>query len=88
VDLNPAYLVKWFALVSAEFITMLRQNNTAALIIVGEFFALMTLLDGSWFAKNTSGNALKAIQKVIEPQGLNWLRTIHAADRVTVLEYD
>ncbi|KAI1016696.1 hypothetical protein LB504_007123 [Fusarium proliferatum] len=85
IDIDPSYLVKWIARVSAEFITMLRQNNTAALIIVGEFFTLMALLDGTWFAKNISVNALNAIKKVIKPQGLCWLRTVYPKDRETIL---
>ncbi|KAF5550161.1 C6 transcription factor [Fusarium phyllophilum] len=42
-SLEPAYVVKWFALVSPQFIEMLRQKNTAALVILGDFFALFRL---------------------------------------------
>ncbi|KAF5574380.1 C6 zinc finger-containing protein [Fusarium pseudoanthophilum] len=84
-DIDPSYLVKWIARVSAEFMTMLRQNDTAALIIVGEFFTLMALLDGTWFAKSISVNALNAIKKVIKPQELCWLRTVCPEDKEMIL---
>ncbi|KAF5668254.1 C6 transcription factor [Fusarium denticulatum] len=76
LDVDPSYLIQWIARVSAEFMTMLRQSNTAALIIVGEFFTLMALLDGTWFAKNIWVNALNAIRKTLKPQELCWLRNI------------
>ncbi|KAH6867260.1 hypothetical protein B0T10DRAFT_534301 [Thelonectria olida] len=37
VNLKPAYVVKWFVLVSLQFVAMLRQANTAALVILGDF---------------------------------------------------
>ncbi|KIL93685.1 hypothetical protein FAVG1_02245 [Fusarium avenaceum] len=45
VDLEPGYLVKWFALVSPEFITMLRREESAALIILSDFFSLLGLIE-------------------------------------------
>ncbi|KAF5591737.1 c6 zinc finger [Fusarium pseudocircinatum] len=85
VDVDPSYLVRWIARVSAEFMTILRQNNTAALIIVAEFFTLMALLDSTWFAKNISVNALNAIRKIIKPPDLCWLRTVVPEDREAIL---
>ncbi|KAJ5588189.1 hypothetical protein N7537_010867 [Penicillium hordei] len=74
VELEPAYVVKWLALVPSEFVTLLQEENTAALIILGDFFALFQLLENMWFLKNVSTNALNAIQEVINPRGLVWLK--------------
>lgn len=73
VNLEPAYVVKWFALVSSQFFDMLRRENTAALVILGDFFVLFRLLENRWFLKNAPVNALRAIQEVIDPRGVEWL---------------
>ncbi|KAH7139941.1 hypothetical protein B0J13DRAFT_69143 [Dactylonectria estremocensis] len=74
VNLEPAYVVKWFALVSPQFVTMLRQKKAAALVILGDFFSLFGLLENRWFLKNASINALSAIREVIDMRGLEWLK--------------
>lgn len=73
VDLEPGYLVKWFALVSPEFITMLRREESAALVILSDFFSLLGLIENRWYLKNAASNALSAIQMVIDARGLHWL---------------
>ncbi|KAH7205241.1 hypothetical protein BKA60DRAFT_467053 [Fusarium oxysporum] len=73
VNLEPAYVVKWFALVSPQFVEILRRKNTAALVILGDFFALFRLVENRWFLKNVPVNALNTIQEVIDPRGLEWL---------------
>lgn len=74
VGLEPAYLLKWLALVSSDFVTMLQQENTAALVILGDYFTLFRPLENRWFLKNISTNALNAIRETIDPRGLEWLK--------------
>ncbi|CAJ0546496.1 Ff.00g011230.m01.CDS01 [Fusarium sp. VM40] len=75
IDLAPGYLVKWFASVSPEFITMLRREESAALIILSDFFSLLGLIENRWYLKNAASNALSAIQLVIDARGLHWLES-------------
>ncbi len=73
-ELELVYLVKWLGLVSPKFVAMLRQKNTASLVILGDYFVLWRLLESRWFLKNVTTNALNAIRTVIDPRGLEWLQ--------------
>ncbi|KAL4950659.1 hypothetical protein BDW69DRAFT_187152 [Aspergillus filifer] len=70
---EPDHLVKWFALVSSDFVSMLQKDSPAALVILGEFFGLLRLLESRWFLKNVSNNTLAAIKEIIDPRGLAFL---------------
>jgi hypothetical protein len=74
VELEIGILLKWTTNVPAEFLTLLRQKHTAALIILAHFVITMMSLGDRWFCRNWSENALQMIKEVIDPSGLPWLR--------------
>jgi Fungal specific transcription factor domain len=74
VELEIGILLKWTTNVPAEFVMLLRQQHTAALIILAHYVITMMSLGDRWFSRNWSENALQIIKEVIDPSGLPWLR--------------
>jgi hypothetical protein len=74
MELEIGILLKWTTNVPTEFVTLLRQQHTAALIILAHYVITMMSLGDRWFLRNWSENALQMIKEVIDPSGLPWLR--------------
>ncbi|QDS77142.1 hypothetical protein FKW77_001289 [Venturia effusa] len=74
VELELGLILKWTTNVPAEFILLLRQHHTAALIILAHYVVTMMSLGERWFCKDWSENALQLIRGIIDPSGLPWLR--------------
>lgn len=74
VELEIGILLKWTTNVPAEFVALLRQQHTAALIILAHYVITMVSLGDHWFSRNWSENALRMVKEVIDPNGLPWLR--------------
>jgi hypothetical protein len=75
LHVDPLYLMKWAAIVSSDFITLLHSRHTAALVIMGEFASLFELVGKKWFLKNWVNNVLDIIRAIIAQPGLKWLRS-------------
>ncbi|KAI0098086.1 hypothetical protein GGR51DRAFT_539174 [Nemania sp. FL0031] len=73
VDVEPSHLLQWIALVPSEFVSLLRQKDTAALVIFSGLVVLFRLVDNRWFLKNWPVNVLDIIRGVMDPRGLQWL---------------
>lgn len=74
VELDLGFILKWTASVPGEYVTLLRQHHTAALIILAHYVVTMLSLGERWFSRNWSENALHMIKEIIDPSGLPWLR--------------
>lgn len=74
VELELGVILKWTTSVPAEYVSLLRQHHTAALIILAHYVVTMMSLGERWFSRNWSENALQMIKEIIDPSGLPWLR--------------
>lgn len=74
VELELGIILKWTTSVPAEFVSLLRQQHTAALIILAHYAVTMMSLGNRWFSRHWSENALFLIKEMIDPSGLPWLR--------------
>ncbi|TLD29749.1 hypothetical protein E2P81_ATG06043 [Venturia nashicola] len=74
VEMDLGFILKWTTSVPAEFVVLLRQHHTAALIILAHYVVTMMSLGDKWFSKNWTENALQMIKEIIDPSGLPWLR--------------
>lgn len=74
VELEIGVILKWTTSVPAEYVSLLRQHHTAALIILAHYVVTMMSLGERWFSRNWSENALQMIKDIIDPSGLPWLR--------------
>lgn len=74
VELELGVILKWTTSVPAQYVSLLRQHHTAALIILAYYVVTMMTLGEKWFSMSWSENALQTIKEVIDPSGLPWLR--------------
>lgn len=75
LHVDPLYLMKWAAIVSSDFITLLHSRHTAALVIMGEFASIFELVGEKWFLMNWVNNILGIVRAIVAPPGLKWLRS-------------
>lgn len=74
VEMEIGFILKWTTSVPAEYVTLLREHHTAALIILAHYVVTMMSMGERWYSKNWSENALQMIKEIIDPSGLPWLR--------------
>jgi hypothetical protein len=77
--------LRWMSLVPAEFMTLLKQRNPMALILLAHFIVLFTHFGDEWFLQGWCEHAMTSIENIVSEQdlaGLQWpleqLRDNHA----------
>lgn len=79
----------WMSLVPAEYMTLLNQRNTMALILLAHFVVLFAGFGDEWFLQGWCEQAMKSIESIVSEQcraDLEWpleqLREKHARSPV------
>lgn len=72
-NIEPAALVRFFSFVPPEFVSLLREREIAALVILEDFIELFSMVDRRWFLRNWVSNALDIVRASIGPHGANRL---------------
>ena len=73
--LEVGVTLRWMSLVPVEFMTLLKQRDTAALVLLAHFVVLFTHLDDVWFLQGWCEHALEKIEKIVGERGragLEW----------------
>ncbi|KAF9739751.1 hypothetical protein PMIN03_004661 [Paraphaeosphaeria minitans] len=67
--------LRWMSLVPAEFMTLLKQRNTMALILLAHFVVLFANFGDEWFLQGWCEQAMKSIEVIVSEQdrvGMEW----------------
>lgn len=70
---EESFLLRWLAMVSVDFVFLLKEHHNAALVILGQFFSLFRNVQGKWFLESWAKNGLKSIRDASCPGGEEWL---------------
>ncbi len=67
--LEPSFLIRWIAMVSPDFVALLRSHHPAALLIIACYFDIYRPLSDVWYLKGWTRNGLQAIEDALGPPG-------------------
>jgi hypothetical protein len=67
-------VTKWFAMVPAGFVSLVRTKFTAAMIVLAHVVILYKPLERVWLYVDWSRNALDAIRATVSPKASIWLQ--------------
>ncbi|KAK7192542.1 hypothetical protein DPSP01_006484 [Paraphaeosphaeria sporulosa] len=66
--------LRWMSLVPAEYMALLKQRNTMALILLAHFIVLFANFGDEWFLQGWCEQAMKSIETIVSEQGYAGLK--------------
>lgn len=71
------WFLKWTAMVSHGFLSLLRRRTPSSLVILAQFAAICGLAEHQWYLRNWVRNVIGAIDHILEcGKGRDWLSRI------------
>ncbi|KAK1503681.1 hypothetical protein CABS01_09070 [Colletotrichum abscissum] len=65
------WLMKWTAMVSQEFVALLHERNTAALVVLAQFIATCESIEHQWYLEKWAKNAIDAVRHLLGSSNAN-----------------
>ncbi|KAK1467208.1 hypothetical protein CMEL01_11201 [Colletotrichum melonis] len=65
------WLMKWTAMVSQEFVALLHERNTAALVVLAQFIATCESIEHQWYLEKWAKNAMDAVRHLLGSSNAN-----------------
>ncbi|ETS80629.1 hypothetical protein PFICI_08158 [Pestalotiopsis fici W106-1] len=59
------WLFKWTAIVSQEFLALVRERRPPAMVVLAQFMAICSLFEEEWYVEGWVRNAMEAVEHVL-----------------------